>query len=227
MRHGNDPKHFLVDRATGDYLARSSTTPVPALRSLAARTAALGEAAGMAVPLEQAALLTLLARTLSARNVVDLGTFTGLSALSLALGVAEGGQVTTCDVSDRWVGLAREHWRLAGVADRVLFRRSSGARVLRELAQGPPVDLVFVDADKMNYPAYCRAAVPLLRPGGLLVVDNVLMEGWAVAPERAEPGLPRRCAEAVRSANASLAEDDRLETVMLPVADGLTIARRR
>jgi len=221
-----DVKHVPVNQAVRDYLVRSSTPADPAVSGLVARTAAVGDAAGMMVPVEQAALLTLLARLLPATIAVDIGTFTGLSALALARGITPGGRVITCDVTDRWVDIAREHWERAGVADRVEFRLGPAGRTLRELAGGA-VDIVFVDADKMNYPTYYRLAVPLLRPGGLLVVDNVLLDGYVLDPELAEAGLPRRCAETLRAFNAALAADDRLDTVMLPIADGLTIARKK
>lgn len=220
-------KYVPVDRTVRDYLVTCCTPPDPVVEQLARRTADLGPDAGMMVPVEQSTLLTLLARLVSATTIVDVGTFTGLSALAFARGLAPGGRVVSCDVTDRWLGIAREHWERAGVADRIEFRLGPAVRTLRALADGPPVDLVFVDADKMNYPAYYRAAVPLLRPGGLLVADNVLLDGHVVDPQRAEPGLPRRAAETLRDFNASLAADERLDTVMLPVADGLTIARRR
>jgi predicted O-methyltransferase YrrM len=222
-------KHVTVDAAVRDYLVRSCTPPHPAVRKLAERTAEVGDAAGMAVPIEQAAFMTMLAALLAAKTVVDVGTFTGLSALSFALGLAPGGRVITCDVTDQWQEIAQEHWAAAGVADRIEFRRGPATRTLRTLAGGGPgtVDLVFVDADKMNYPVYHELAVPLLRPGGLLMADNVLLDGFVVDPALAEPGLARRSAERLREFNATLAADDRLDAVMLPIADGLTIARRK
>ncbi|GGU98079.1 SAM-dependent methyltransferase [Actinomadura cremea] len=222
-----DVKHVPVDRATREYLLRSCSPVDPVVRDLAERTAEVGDAAGMMVPVEQAALLTLLTRLVSASSVVDVGTFTGLSALSFARGLAPGGSVVTCDVTDEWLGLAREHWRRAGVADRIEFRLGAAARTLTELAAGPAADLVFLDADKMNYPRYLGLAVPLLRPGGLLVADNVLLDGSVLDPAGAPAGLPRRAAERMREFNAALAADDRLEAVMLPIADGMTIARKR
>jgi predicted O-methyltransferase YrrM len=219
-------KHVPVNQAVRDYLVRSGTPPSAAMESLVERTAAVGHAAGMMVPVEQAALVTLLTRLLPTRTAVDVGTFTGLSALAIATGLLPGGKVITCDVTDTWIELAREHWEKAGVADRIDFRLGAAARTLSTL-DAETVDLIFIDADKMNYPTYHRLAVPLLRPGGLLLVDNVLLDGYVLDPELAEPGLPRRAAETLRAFNATVAADDRLDVVMLPIADGLTIALKR
>ncbi|MFC5183296.1 O-methyltransferase [Actinomadura harenae] len=225
-------KHVPVSEAMGTYLVRSCSPADPVLTGLAGRTAALGAEAGMMVPLEQAALLTLLARTVGARTVVDVGTFTGLSALAFARGLDPGGTVITCDVSDAHLDLAREHWEKAGVADRVDFRLGAAGRTLAALLADPSfpragADIVFIDADKMNYPNYLPLAVPLLRPGGLLIADNVLLDGYVLDPDLAGDPLMRASARQVRDFNAALAADDRLDTVMLPIADGLTIARRR
>jgi O-methyltransferase len=221
-----DVKHVPVNRALRDYIVNSCTPPDPMMSMLADRTSSVGEAAGMAVPIEQVALLTILAKLVSAKTAVDVGTFTGLSAFALARGLAPGGRVITCDVTDRWAGLASEHWERAGLADRIEFRLGPAGRILGELAEGS-ADIIFIDADKMNYLKYHELAVPLLRPGGLLLADNVLLDGYVLDPELAEGTLARRCAQVMRSFNARLAADDRLETVMLPIADGLTIARRK
>jgi caffeoyl-CoA O-methyltransferase len=181
----------------------------------------------MMVPVEQASLLTMLARLVKATTAVDLGTFTGLSALALARGLSPGGRVITCDVTDAWLDTALAHWRRAGMAGRIDFRLGPARRTLEGLGGGPVADLIFVDADKMNYPRYCELSVPLLRSGGLLVVDNVLLDGYVLDPELAGDSLTRACARAVREVNASLAADARLDTVMLPIADGLTLARKR
>ena len=220
-------KHVPMSEALRTYLVRHGTAPDPVTVSLAGRTAGLGDAAGMMMPVEQAALLTLLTRMLDARVVVDIGTFTGLSALALARGLGTGGRVLTCDVTDAYLDLAREHWQRAGVADRIDFRLGPAGRTLAALPPGTVVDLVLLDADKMNYANYFRAVVPLLRPGGLLLVDNVLLDGYVLDPELAGEPLLRSCARAMRAFNAMLAADGRLDSVMLPIADGLTVARRR
>jgi caffeoyl-CoA O-methyltransferase len=222
-----DVKHLPITPVLGRYLTRSSTAPDAVTASLAERTARLGPAAGMMIPVEQATLLTILTRLLDARTVIDVGTFTGLSALAFARGLAPGGRVISCDNDDRWRDLAEEHWRRAGVADRIEFRLGPATRTLRELPANLGADLVFVDADKMNYPSYYELAVPLLRSGGLLLLDNVLLDGYVTCPEAAGDPLTRRCAERIRSVNERVAGDDRLDAVMLPIADGLTVARRR
>lgn len=221
-----DVKHVPVNRAMRDYLVMSCSPPDPTVSMLAGRTASLGDVGGMAVPIEQVTLLTILAKLVSAKTAVDVGTFTGLSALALARGLAPGGRVITCDVTDRWAELARDAWQQAGVADRIDFRLGPAGRILRALNEGS-ADIIFIDADKMNYLKYHEIAVPLLRPGGLLLADNVLLDGYVLDPELAAAGLERRSAQVMRGFNATLAADDRLETVMLPIADGLTIARRR
>lgn len=223
----SEVKHVPINQALRGYLLNSSSPPDAVMSALVERTAAIGEPAGMMVPVEQAALLTLLTRILNARTAIDVGTFTGISALALARGLARGGRVITCDVTDEWADLALEHWERAGVADRIDFRLGSAVKTLQGLAPDTVADIVFIDADKLNYPRYHRAAVPLLRPGGLLVVDNVLLDGYVLDPELAAEGLLRSCARTMRAFNAMVAADDRLDTVMLPIADGVTIARRK
>lgn len=218
-------KHLPINPALGDYLARSGTAPHEALLSLLESTNAVGEASGMMVPIEQAGLLTILTKLLSATVALDIGTFTGMSALAIARGLAPGGTVTSCDVTSSWIEVARRHWELAGVADRIDFKLGPAGRTMRSFDPGS-VDLIFVDADKMNYPDYYRTAVTLLRPGGLLLLDNVLLDGYVLAPELAADSLMARCASTLRTVNAEVAADGRLESVMLPIADGLTIARK-
>ena len=222
-----DVKHLPVTPALARYLACSSTAPDPVTASLIARTVATGDAAGMMVQAEQATLLTMLAALACARSVVDIGTFTGLSALAFARGLAPGGQVITCDNDARWHDVAAEHWTRAGVADRIDFRLGPAAKTLRALPETFRADIVFIDADKMNYPGYVDLALPLLRPGGLLLLDNVLLDGYVASPDLAGDALMRRCAQTMAALNARIAADDRLDVVMLPIADGLTLARRR
>jgi predicted O-methyltransferase YrrM len=220
-------KHVPVSPAMRDYLLRSCSPQDPVVDSLVEQSQQAGDLAVMLVPAEQAALLTMLAQLTGARTVLDVGTFTGLSALALARGLAPGGTVTTCDVSDKWLHLARDHWERAGVAGRIDFRLAPAESVLRSLPEGTVLDLAFLDADKENYESYYRHIVPMLRPGGLLIVDNILFNGYVLDPGLTAEGLLRTAATALRAFNAVLAADERLDVVALPIADGLTIARKK
>ncbi|MFI0910850.1 O-methyltransferase [Streptomyces abikoensis] len=173
------------------------------------------------VPAEQAALLAFLVRLTGARHVVEVGTFTGLSALAMARALPADGRLITLDISEEWTAHARAAWAEAGVADRIDLRIAPALDSLRALPAEPHIDLAFLDANKDGYIAYWEELVPRLRPGGLLIVDNVLFFGTVVDPEvTSGPGA------AVREFNAHALADKRMESVMLTVADGVTLARR-
>ncbi len=215
------PKSFLLSDAVHDYLLASSTPVDEVLRSLAEETAALGGVSRMQVAPEQGLLLTLLARLIGARRAVEVGTFTGYSALCIARGLAAGGRLTCCDVSEEWTAVGRRHWAAAGVADRIDVVIGPAAETLPALGDGP-LDLCFVDADKPGYATYWDLLVPRVRPGGLLLVDNVLWSGRVVDPAQDDPDT-----EVIRAFNRKVATDDRVEVVLLPIADGLTFAVKR
>ncbi|MDA3647018.1 class I SAM-dependent methyltransferase [Saccharopolyspora indica] len=219
-------RHVVQSPELHDYLRTGCSPPHPAIAGLVARTAEHPDFAEMQVPLEQAGLLTVLAGLVRAELVVDIGTFTGLSALSFALGMPAGGTVITCDITRRWLATARASWDEAGVADRIEFRLGAAESTLAELPEDS-VDIVFVDADKLSYPRYVELAVPRLRRGGLLLLDNVLLHGNVLAPEEPPEELQRMAARSMCELNGQVAADPRLEVVMLPISDGLTIARKR
>lgn len=175
----------------------------------------------MQVPHEQGVFLTLLGRIVGARRIVEVGTFTGYSTLALAEGLAAGGRVLTCDVSEEWTSIAREAWKAAGVDERIDLEIAPALETLRALPQDPVIDLAFLDADKSGYRAYWDELVPRLRPGGLILADNVLYGGGAVHADAQGNAL------AIREFNAHVRADERVESVMLPIADGLTLARKR
>jgi caffeoyl-CoA O-methyltransferase len=176
----------------------------------------------MQVAPEQGAFLTILTASLGVRRAVEVGTFTGYSALCIARGLAEGGELLCCDVSEEWTALARQAWQRAGVADRVTLRIAPAVETLRSLPSQPHLDLAFIDADKPGYRAYAEELIPRMRPGGLLLVDNVLWGGSVL-----DPRSDRRDVEHIRAFNDWLAAEPRVECVLLPIADGLTVARRR
>lgn len=215
------PKSFLLTDPLHEYVLASSTPVDGVLRALAEETAALGGVSQMQVAPEQGLLLTLLARAIGARRAVEVGTFTGYSALCLARGLAEGGRLTCFDISEEWTALGRRHWEAAGVADRIEVVIGPAAETLARLDDAP-LDLCFVDADKGGYATYWDLLVPRLRPGGLLLVDNVLWSGRVL--DEADDDADTL---AIRAFNQKVAADDRVEVVLLPIADGLTFAIRR
>lgn len=206
-----------------DYAVSHGSIPVDTvLAELRAETAALGGPAGMQIGPDQGQLLTVLARLVGARRAIEVGTFTGYSSLCIARGLAEGGTLLCCDVSDEWTAIGRRAWERAGLADRIDLRIAPALDTLRSLPDARDVDLVFIDADKPGYVDYWHELVPRVRPGGLLLADNVLWSGAIVDPADTEPNTL-----ALRAFNDTVAGDDRVEAVVLPAFDGLTLARRR
>jgi caffeoyl-CoA O-methyltransferase len=214
-------KNVVMTERLYGYMLAHAEPPTPVQRNLVERTYALGTSAEMQIPHEQAVLLTMLARVTGARKIVEIGTYTGYSTLALALGLDATGQVITCDVSEEWTAIAGQAWRDAGVADRIELRLGPAADTLRALPTTADVDLVFIDADKVGYVEYWDLLVPRVRPGGLLLVDNVLYGGEVVHES------PSTNAKAIDAFNNHVRADDRVESVMLPIADGLTVARKR
>jgi caffeoyl-CoA O-methyltransferase len=216
------PKSFLLTAELHEYIV-AHTTPIDEVqRELIAETQALGPVSGMQVAPEQGAFLTILTKSLGVRRAVEVGTFTGYSSLCIARGLAEGGTLLCCDVSEEWTGIARRYWQRAGVADRITLRIAPAVETLRALPAEPHLDLAFVDADKGGYRAYAEELIPRLRPGGVLLVDNVLWGGSVLAGAE-----PRSDVEHIRAFNDWLAADPRVDSVMLPIADGLSMALRR
>jgi caffeoyl-CoA O-methyltransferase len=217
-----EPKTVAVTAEVHAYLVAHGTPPDEVQRSLIEATAALGPVARMQIAPEQGAFMTLLTRLVGARFAVEVGTFTGYSSLCIARGLEPGGRLLCLDISEEWTAIGRRHWAEAGVDDRIDLHLGPAADALRELPSDPPVDLAFIDADKGGYRTYYDLLVERLRPGGLVLLDNVLWGGAVVDPADAEDDT-----EAIRAVNDHVAADDRVEVVMLPIADGLTIARRR
>lgn len=211
-----------LSAALQEYVVAHSMARDPVLADLAARTAALGDVAEMQIAAEQGAFLTLLTTLVGARHAVEVGTFTGYSALCIARGLSDGGRLLCCDVSEEWTALAREHWARAGVADRVELRLAPALQTLRALPTEPWIDLSFVDADKSEYADYWEELVPRTRPGGVLLIDNVLRKGQVADDRHQDP-----VTLATREFNDRAAADDRVQVVVLPLADGVTMAVRR
>ncbi|WP_320065828.1 O-methyltransferase [Micromonospora sp. RTGN7] len=201
------------------YVVAHGSVPDEVMRDLTEETlAALPAEARMQVAPEQAAFLTLFTRLLGVRQAVEVGTFTGLSSLAIARGLSEDGRLTCFDISEEYTGIARRYWARAGVADRIELRIGPAGETLRELPHERHLDFAFIDADKVGYPVYWAELVPRMRPGGVIAVDNTLRGGRVLAPQSAAD-------RAIAAFNDEILADVRVETVLLPIADGLTLAR--
>ncbi|WP_433790304.1 O-methyltransferase [Actinoplanes sp. CA-252034] len=212
----------IIDPAVGDYLLTHCTPADDVLRDLAAETWAKFPpgAAGMQISHDEGALLTMLVRLTGAERAVEVGTFTGYSSICIARGLRPGGRLLACDVSEEWTSIARDYWQRAALTDRIELRIAPALDTLRSLPSDPVIDFAFVDADKTGYPDYYDELVPRLRPGGLMVFDNVLRGGRVLAPQD-EPD------RVVAGLNDRIVTDERVDSVMLPVRDGVTLIRKR
>jgi predicted O-methyltransferase YrrM len=214
---------FLDDRLYG-YLLQVSLRETPLLQRLREETLALPEA-GMQIAPEQGQFMALLVKLTGARRILEIGTFTGYSALCMAAALPEGGRLVACDVSQEWTSIARRYWAEAGVGERIELRLGPALETIRSLLDGGEAqdfDLVFIDADKENYRNYFEASLGLLRPGGLIIVDNTLWDGRV-----ADPADQAESTAAIRAFNAWLYEEQRVEISLVPIGDGLTLARKR
>ncbi|SHE78360.1 O-methyltransferase [Streptoalloteichus hindustanus] len=205
-----------------EYLRAHSTQPDALLRDLAEETARrLPERFEMQIAPEQGTFLTLLTRLLDVRFAVEVGTFTGYSSICIARGLAPGGRLLCCDVSEEFTDVARRFWSKDGLDDRVELRLAPAVETLRALPAEPAIDLSFIDADKTGYVAYWEEIVPRTRQGGVILVDNVFSAGRVL---QAEP--EDEVVRAIQEFNEHALADSRVELVVLPIADGLTVARK-
>lgn len=213
----------IVNPALEHYLDSHSSPADEVLDALAAETRkALPDNAQMQVSPDEGALLTMLAQLTGAQLAVEVGTFTGYSSICIARGLAPGGSLIACDVSEEWTGIARRYWERAGVAEKIDLRIAPAADTLRALPAEEHVDFAFIDADKTEYPVYYEELVTRLRPGGLMALDNVLQSGRVI--DESEQGDSVR---AIRAVNDTIVSDPRVTCVMLPVRDGVTLVRKR
>ncbi len=215
-------KFPTMDDGLYDYLLAHRTADEAVARELQEETARLGDRASMQISPDQASFLRLLVSASGARHALEIGTFTGYSALAIARGLPKDGRLLCLDVSDEWTRIARRFWKKAGVAGRIELRLGPALDTLRELPEDALFDFVFIDADKREYPQYWDEVVRRLQPGGLVAVDNVFWEGDVIRPEAQDDEV-----RAVRRFNDTVAADERVESVMLSVADGMTLARKR
>jgi caffeoyl-CoA O-methyltransferase len=195
-----------------------------ALAAVRESTAALGDIAVMQISPDQGALMTMLVRLIGASRAIELGTFTGYSAICIARGLGEGGRLTACELDPERAETARANFAAAGVEDRIEIAIGPAGETLAELtaAAAGTYDFAFIDADKTGYPSYYESCLTLLRPGGLIVLDNVLRSGTVL-----DPAPDDESAQVIAELNESIAGDERVDVAMLAVADGITLARKR
>jgi caffeoyl-CoA O-methyltransferase len=218
------PRSFLLTPELADYVRAASERPDDVAADLLAETALLGERgevpATFQIAPEQGAFMQLLARVLGARRAIEIGTFTGFSALCIARGLPDDGSLLCLDISEEWTAIARRYWERAGLGDRIELRLGRAIDSLRALPAEPTFDLAFVDADKTGYADYVEELHPRLTDDGVVLLDNTLRAGRVLDPQSDDD-------RAVVELNAALAADPRWETVLLPLADGLTFLRKR
>ena len=213
---------LFMDQAVVAYAERFSAGPDEIQRDLIETTRALGDdLAVMQIGPVQGAFMTVLARVLQPRLAVEVGTFTGYSALAVARELPPGARLVCCDLSEEWTAVARRFWERAGVADRIDLRIGPALDTLRALPFDPPVDLAFIDAAKAEYVDYYEELVPRLSERGVILVDNVLWDGLVADPARADAAT-----EALRAFSAHAAADPRTTVALLPVGDGLSMITR-
>lgn len=213
----------LTDRLYAYLLAVSSREP-PLLGELRSETSTL-HGAGMQISPEQGQFMALLVRLVGARRCLEIGVYTGYSSLAVALAMPDDGRLVACDISEEWTTVARRYWARAGVAHKIELRLAPALRTLDALLEAGEAgnfDFAFIDADKQAYPDYYERALALLRPGGLICVDNTLWSGAVADPADTDPDTV-----ALRNFNQRVHADARVDLSLLPVGDGLTLLRKR
>jgi caffeoyl-CoA O-methyltransferase len=218
-----DGKFLKLTPELYNYLVAHGAHHDALLVELADETARrMGGVAMMQISPEQGTLMTILARAIGARHAVELGTFTGYSAICIARALPAGGTLLCCDVSAEWTAIARRYWEKAGLSDKITLKLAPALDTLRALPANEIFDFAFIDADKSNHRSYYEEILKRLRPNGLIVIDNVLWNG-EVLNRRNQTADTR----AIRELNDFLPGDDRVDMVMLPIADGITICRKK
>ena len=224
MRVASEANTPWLDSAISAYISARITPPDEIQQALIAETRErTGSRSVMQISPDQGVLLSLFVGLTGARHVVEVGTFTGYSALVMARALPPGGRLLCCDVSEEWTSIGRRFWEQAGVADRITLRIAPAIETLRALPSDDPIDLAFIDADKTGYAAYFEELLSRLRPNGLILVDNTLWSGAVLEPA----GTDDRDTAALQAFNDMVAADRRVESYILPVSDGLTVIRKR
>lgn len=207
------------------YMLDVSLRESPKMAALRTETEKMPEFELQIAP-EQAQFMAFLVKTLGATRALEVGVFTGYSALAVALAMPDDGRVVACDVNPRWAAIAQRNWHTAGVAHKIDLRVAPALDTLTAMAadgaERNAYDFAFIDADKPNYPAYYEHCLTLLRPGGMIVIDNVFLGGGVIDPARQDVGI-----QAIRQLNTRLRDDERVDLTLVPIGDGMTLVRKR
>jgi caffeoyl-CoA O-methyltransferase len=216
-------RSFLLSDELSAYVLAHSEPIDDVLTDLAAETEKeLGNVAGMQTAPEIGTLLTMLARLINARRAIEVGTFTGYSAICIARGLTDEGSLLCCDVSEEWTSMARRYWDRAGLAGRIELRLAPAIETLEALPEDASYDFAYIDANKDGYLSYAELLYPRLRTGGLIAVDNVLWGARVL-----DSSVNDDNTNAIRAFNDAMAADDRWDCQLLPLGDGLTLLRKR
>ncbi len=219
-------RRSLLPEAIEEYLSHAVVRESPIQARLRIETAQLPEKdAGMQIGPDQAAFFAILVKLIGARRTLEIGTFTGYSALAVATALPADGRLIACDVSPEWTSIARRYWKLAGVADRIDLRLGPALDTLTALERegvAGLIDFAFIDADKPAYDAYYEACLRLVRPGGLIALDNMLWSGAVVDPAKRDADTV-----AIRELNRKISNDPRVDACLVSIGDGVMLARRR
>jgi len=216
-------KFTKLNEGLHDYMVERGAREDDVLAAVREETAALGDIAVMQIAPDQGALMTMLARLIGAKRAIEVGTFTGYSAICIARGLAPGGRLVCCELDPERAATATRNLERAGVAEVAEVRVGPGGETLEALIaeDGEPYDMAFIDADKQGYDGYYESCLQLLRPGGLVILDNVLQDGRVLEPGENESAI------AIDRLNAKVRDDDRVEIAMIGVADGLTLCLKK
>ncbi len=214
------PKTLSMTVDLYNYLVQHGNPPDALQQELIEETKQVGDLAIMQIAPEQGVFMTMLARLIGAKRAIEVGTFTGYSALCIARGLQDSGYLLCCDVNEEWTAVAQKYWKKAGVAEKIDLRLAPALETLRSLPETRDFDMAFLDADKENQNNYYEEILKRIRPEGIIILDNVLLRGQVIEPHNDQPHVL-----VVKALNKKLVRDPRVECVMLPISDGLTLLR--
>ena len=214
---------ITVDKDLVKYLEKVGYRSDPVIDQLVKETAALGSVAQMQIAPEQGQFLEIIVKISQSNKCLEIGRFTGLSTLCMAKGLPETGSITTIDNSDEFLPIAQKYWQMAGVSNKIVSIIGAGAEVMQSFIDRQYFfDLIFIDADKNNYPNYYELSLPLLRPNGIVIIDNMLWHG-----DVADDTKKDKETRTIRNLNQSIHSDERVDFSLLPLSDGLSFIRKK